>query len=247
MRGRELSQRFGALFKANLMLGAFLVGCAYILGLPLFSGSTLPLKLSVFWVVAAMIGQIVAWRADGGRGRLFLYGIFNVLGACSLYLFVAGISWVFYFSSASMPFDVRFICIAVAVAGTILWGVLIGRRVSAVLNKPDFLAHVFKDAGNEIEYRLPGIQQVNAYADARGLGEQFCLGLVLLAAPAVFLASRVVIPFPASRDLLLFVALLLCPASQLFMGIIVKAYLLMIRLPLRLERARGKPVILIDE
>ncbi|WP_241292682.1 hypothetical protein [Burkholderia stabilis] len=242
-----MSQRFGALFRANLMLGFFLVGCAYILGLPLFSGSTLPLKLSVFWVVATVVGQVVAWRADGGRGRLFLYGIFNILGACSLYLFIAGISWVFYFSSESMPFAVRFICVVAAVSGTILWATLIGRQVSAVLDKSDFLAHVFKDAGNEIEYRLPGIQQVSAYADARGAGARIGLGLVLLAAPVVFLVSRVVTPFPASRDLLLFVALLLCPASQLIMGIIVKAYLLMIRLPLRLERTHGKPVILIDE
>lgn len=124
---------------------------------------------------------------------------------------------------------------------------LIGRQVSAALDKPEFISQAFKDVGGEIEYRLSGMQQVGAYMESRGLVKRIGLGLVLLAAPGVFLVARIVTPFPSSQDLLLFVALILCPCSQLLMGIIVKVYLLLIRLPLKLERLHGKSVILVDE
>ncbi|ABB07170.1 hypothetical protein Bcep18194_A3569 [Burkholderia lata] len=247
MEARELSGRFDALFKVNLGFGLFLIGCAFILGLPMFSGNRVPFHWSIAWVLISVIGQIVAWRADNGRGRLVLYGVFSSIVLCSAYFFVAGISWIFYFASASMPSTIRFVCIAAAIVGTLLWMILIGRQVSATLDKPAFISQAFKDVGGEIEYRLSGMQQVTAHAEAPGLVKRIGLGLVLLAAPAIFLAARIMTPFSSSQDLLLFVALILCPCSQLLMGIIVKVYLLLIRLPLKLERLHGKSVILVDE
>ncbi|WP_159069087.1 hypothetical protein [Burkholderia metallica] len=244
---RESSGRFGALFKVNLGFGLFLIGCAYILGLPMFFGGRLPFHWSIAWVLISVVGQIVAWRADNGRGRLVLYGVFSSIALCSAYIFVAGISWIFYFASTSMPSIIRLVCIIVAIFGAFLWMTLIGHQVSAALDKPEFISQAFKDVGGEIEYRLSGMQQVSAYMETRGLVKRIGLGLVLLAAPAVFLVARIVTPFPSSQDFLLFVALILCPCSQLLMGIIVKVYLLLIRLPLKLERLHGKSVILVDE
>ncbi|KVU41054.1 hypothetical protein WK66_23350 [Burkholderia ubonensis] len=225
----------------------FLIGCAYVFGLPLFIGSTLPLKITVVVVLTTIIGQAVAWRIDGGRGRLWLYGILSIVAMCSAYFFVVEISWVFYLSSTRMPSMIRFICIGAAAMCTVLWGILIGRQVSAVLEKPEFVAHVFKDAGSEIQYRLTGIQQLVVFADSRGSISRLGLGLVLLAAPAVFVFGRIWTPFPASGDLLLFATLLMCPCSMLLAGIVVKACLLMIRLPRRLERIHGKPVVLVGD
>lgn len=247
MEKRELSGRYGALFRANLGFGIFLIGCAYVLGLPLFVGSTLPLEISIIVVLITVVGQAVVWRADGGRGRLCSYGIFSILVMCSAYFLVVGISWAFYFSYTPMPSMVRFICIGAAVVFTLLWVIMIGRRVSAVLERPEFVEQLFKDVGSEIQYRLAGMQQLSSFADNRGPIERMGLGIVLLAAPAVFLSGRILTPFDASRDLLLFVTLLLCPCSQLLAGIIVKGYLIMIRLPRRLERIRQKPVVLVGD
>ncbi|AOK58073.1 hypothetical protein WK43_06235 [Burkholderia ubonensis] len=146
-----------------------------------------------------------------------------------------------------MPSMIRFICVGAAAMCTVLWGILIGRQVTAVLEKPEFAARVFKDAGREIQYRLTGIQQLNVFADSRGPISRLGLGPVLLAAPAVFVSGRIWTPFPVSGDLLLFATLLMCPCSMLLAGIVVKACLLMIRLPRRLERIHGKPVVLVGD
>jgi hypothetical protein len=242
---RELSGRYGVLFRTNLWFGFFLIGCSYVLGLPPFLGSMLPLKISVAVVLVTVIGQVVAWRADGGQGRLCFYGIFGIFAVVSAYLFISGISWLFYFSCALMPQMVRIVCFGAAVLFTLLWVILIGRNVSAALDRSELVDQLFKIGADEIQYGLKGIQKLKMFSGGRGAIWRICLGIVLLAAPAVFVFERVSMQLPASHDLLLFVVLLLFPCSQVLVGIMVKAYLLMVCSPLRLERIHGKPVVLV--
>ncbi|KVM60662.1 hypothetical protein WJ58_06120 [Burkholderia ubonensis] len=232
------------MFKTNLGLGVFLIACAYVFGSPLFLDDPLPLKIAAGVVLATSIGQVAAWRFDGGRGRLWLYGVAAVLAGCSTYFFVAGISWIFYFSSTQMPSAIRIICVGAAVSGTLLWGAMTARQVSVVLGKPEFIAHAFKDAGSEMQYSLSEMQQFGAFSDRCGPIVRIGQGLVLFAVPAVFLAARIRSLLPASADLLLFSTVLLYPCSQFFFGVIVKGSLLMIGMPRRLERIHGKPVVL---
>ncbi|BAX59573.1 hypothetical protein BSFP_024100 [Burkholderia stabilis] len=176
--------------------------------------------------------------------QLWLYGVAAVLAIGSVYVWIAGISWMFYVSSVQMPSTLRAMCIAVAVTGALLWMVMTARQVSTVLEKPEFIAHAFRDAGSEIQYSLSAMQQLSTSSNHRGPIARIGQGLVLLAVPAVFLAVRIRAPLPASADLLLFSTVLLTPCSQILVGFVVTGSLLMIGMPRRLERIHGKPVIL---
>lgn len=222
-----------------------MIGCAYALGSPLFLDDPLPLKITAGVVLATIIGQAAAWRVDGGRGRLWLYGIAVVLAGFSVCFFIAGISWIFYFSSVPMPSTIRIVCVAAAVSGTLVWMAMTARQIFGVLGKPEFIAHAYTDAGSEFQYSLSAIQQlVGTFSDRRGPVVRIVQGLVVFAVPAVFLVARIRVPLPASADLLLFSTVLLTPCSQILVGFVVTGSLLMIGTPRRLERIHGKPVIL---
>lgn len=244
MEQSTISERYFAIFKSNLLAGAFLIGCAYVLGSPLFLDDSLPWKIAAGVALATSIGQAAAWRVDGGRGRLWLYGVAAVLASWTVYVLIAGISWMFYVSSVPMLSTIRTMCIAAAVTGTLLWMVMTARQVSAVLGKSEFVAHAFSDAGSEIQYSLSAMQQLGTSSGRRGPITWISHGVVLFVAPAVFLAARIRAPLPASADLLLFSTVLLTPCSQFFAGLAVKGSLLMIATPRRLERLHGKPVVL---
>lgn len=242
-----IHDRYLAIFKANLLAGAFLVGCAVVIGSPLFLDDPLPWKIAAGVALATSIGQVAAWRVDDGRGRLWLYGVASVLASTSICVWIAGISWMFYVSSVPMPSTIRAACIAAAVTGTLLWMVMTARQVCAVLGKPEFIAQAFRDAGSEIQYSLSAMQQLSTLSNHRGPIARIGQGLVLFAAPAVFLAVRIRAPLPASADLLLFSTVLLTPCSLFFASLAVKGILLMIATPRRLERVHGKPVTLTDD
>ncbi|MBY4726015.1 MULTISPECIES: hypothetical protein [Burkholderia] len=242
-----IHDRYLAIFKANLLAGTFLIGCAVMVGSPLFLDDSLPWKIAAGVALATSIGQAAAWRVDDGRGRLWLYGVAAVLVSASIYVWTAGISWIFFVSSVPMPSTLRAMCIAVAVTGTLLWVVMTARQVSAVLGKPEFIVQAFRDAGSEIQYSLSAMQRLSTLSNYRGPIARIAQGLVLFAAPAVFLAVRIRAPLPASADLLLFSTVLLTPCSLFFAGLAVKSILLMIVTPRRLERVHGKPVTLTDD
>lgn len=218
-----------------------------MIGSPLFLDDSLPWKIAAGVALATSIGQVAAWRVDDGRGRLWLYGVAAVLANASIYVWIDGISWMFYVSSTPMPLTLRAVCIAVAVTGTLLWVVMTARQVSAVLGRPEFIVQAFRDAGSEIQYSLSTMQQLSTLSNHRGPITRITQGLVLFAAPAVFLAVRIRAPLPASADLLLFSTVLLTPCSLFFAGLAVKGILLMVVTPRRLERVHGKPVTLMDD
>jgi hypothetical protein len=246
MEQRTIHDRYLAIFKANLLAGVFLIGCTAMIGSSLFLDDPLLWKIAAGVALATSIGQTAAWRVDDGRGRLWLYGVAAVLGSASIYVWSAGISWVFYVSSVPMPSTLRAACIAVAVTGTLFWMIMAARQVSTVLGKPEFIAQAFRDAGGEIQYSLSAMQQLSESSNHCNPIARVGQGLVLFAAPAVFLAVRIRAPLPASADLLLFSTVLLTPGSLFFAGLAVKGILLMIATPRRLERIHGKPVTLTD-
>ncbi|WP_407971120.1 hypothetical protein ACJ51O_02320 [Burkholderia pyrrocinia] len=118
--------------------------------------------------MATIIGQAAAWRVDGGRGRLWLYGIAVVLAGFSLYFFIAGILWIFCFSSVPMPSTIRIVSVAAAVSGTLLEIAMTTRQISSVLEKLEFIAHAYTDAGSGLRYSLSAIQQLGTFSDRRG-------------------------------------------------------------------------------
>jgi len=247
MEQSTIHDRYLAIFKVNLLASAFLIGCAYVIGSRLFLDDSLLWKIAAGVALATSIGQAAAWRVDDGRGRLWLYGVAAVLVIGSVYVWIAGISWMLYVSSVQMPSTLRAMCIAVAVTGALLWMVMTARQVSAVLGKPGFIAQAFRDTGSEIQYSLSAMQQLSTSSNHHGPIVRIGQGLVLFATPAVILAVRIRAPLPASADLLLFSTVLLTPCSLFFAGLVVKGILLMIVTPRRLERIRGKPVTLMDD
>ncbi|WP_174935080.1 hypothetical protein [Burkholderia lata] len=247
MEQGTIHDRYLAIFKANLLAGAFLIGSAAMIGSSLFLDDPLLWKIAAGVALATSIGQVAAWRVDDGRGRLWLYGVASVLASVSIYVWIAGISWMFYVSSAPMPSTIRAVCIAVAVTGTLLWMVMTAGQVSAVLGKSEFVAQAFRDTGSEIQYSLSAMQRLSESSNHRNPIARIGQGLVLFAAPAVLLAVRIRAPLPGSADLLLFSTVLLTPCSLFFAGLVVKGILLMIAMPRRLERIHGKPVTLTDD
>lgn len=161
MEQGTIHDRYFAIVKANLLAGALLIGCAVVIGSPLFRDDPLLWKIAAGVALATSIGQVASWRVDDGRGRLWLYGVAAVLANASIYVWIAGISWVFYVSSTPMPSTICAVCIAVAVTGTLLWMVMMACQVPAVLGKSEFIAQAFRDTGSEIQYSLSAMQQLS--------------------------------------------------------------------------------------
>lgn len=212
-----------------------------------FHVSLLPFWITMAMLVLAIIGPSIIVLIDGGKSRVVALGLANLITVAAIYFFFGVVCFFFYFLFAPMPSYVRAGGLALGLAMTSYWMVFTARDVSKSLITSRFVQHAFEDMGDFLQYRLQNMAKLEAVLSSRSPSGKLHMYMVLLIAPLSLVIGRVLTPVFGAHGPILLVALILFPVSQWIAGIATRQYIVMVRLPWMLERAQGKPVIIVGD
>lgn len=232
--------------KSSAALNIFSVIIAYFLYDIFFKISVVPGSLALAMLGICMVGPLVVGMRDRGSSRLHSVGLTGIFSIASIYFLFGVTLYYFYFLFMPMPTFARVLGTGVGVVLTIYWMIISARDVNKALTTSRFIEQAFEDAGDVLHYKLANMAKLERLLSTRSPSGKFHMWLVILIAPFSLVLGRILSPHFGPNGPLFIAALILFPVSQWLAGLMVRQYLVMIRLPITLERQSGKPVIVVE-
>lgn len=229
----------------TLFVNVVSVAIAYGFYQMAFHVSLIPFWLTTGMSILAIVGPGIIVLMDGGKSRLAALGFANLFMVAAFYFFCGVVPFFFYFLFAPIPSYVHAGGLALGIVMTGHWIIFTARDVNNALATSPFVQDAFEDAGSVLIYRLKNIAKLEAVLSSRSPSGKLHMYLVLLIAPLSLMIGRMVSPVFGAHGPVLLSALVLFPVSQWIAGIGIRQYIVMVRLPKKLERLKGKPVIVV--
>jgi len=242
------SELWSLIFKTvpfSAVLNIFSVTIAYFFYDVILKKSMVPGKLALVMLGICIAGPLAIGWADRGVSRLRSIGLAGVFAIASVYFTFGVTLYYFYFLFAPMPMFAHVMGAGVGLVLTIYWMVITGLDVRRVLATSNFVKLAFEDAGDVFHYKLANMAKLEPLLSKRSPSGRLHMWLVLLVTPFSLVLGRILSPYFGANGPLFIAALILFPVSQWVAGLMVRQYLVMIRLPSTLERLHGKPVVVI--
>jgi len=212
-----------------------------------FKTSAVPGSLAIAMLCICIVVPLAIGLADRNISRLRSAGLAGFVMFSAAYFLVGFACCFCYLLYAPMPMTAHIIGVGIGVGMTVYWMVITGQDVSKILVTSHFVNQAFEDVGNAFHYKMGNIAKLERLVNKRSPSGKVHMWFVMLVAPFSFVLGRILSPYFGPNGPLLIVALIMFPASQWLAGLMVRQYLVLIRLPSTLERLHGKPVILIAE
>lgn len=231
----------------TLFVNAISVAISYGLYEAAFHLSMLPFWIAAGMSIFAIVGPNVVVLLDKNNSRLVALGVANGFMIMAFYFFCGVVPFFFYFMFAPMPAYMHASGLALGIAMTCYWMAFVARDVNRALVTSNFVRDAFEDAGSVLLYRLKNVALLEAVLNARSPSGKLHMYMVLLTAPLALVIGRVMAPVFGPYGPILLSALILFPVSQWIAGIGIRQYIVMIRLPRKLEHTTGKPVVVISD
>ncbi|MEX3951753.1 hypothetical protein AB4Y40_28870 [Paraburkholderia sp. EG287B] len=212
-----------------------------------FRVSLAPFWLATAMLIVAVVGPCVIVLIDRDQSRLVSLGLANAIMVAAFYFFFGIVCFFFYFLFAPMPLYAKAGGLALGITLTGYWMAFTARDVNKALATSRFVHQAFEDKGSVLQYRLQSIAKLEAVLSSRSPSGKVHMYLVLLIAPLSLVIARILTPVFGAHGPILLVALILFPVSQWIAAIGVRQYIVMIRLPRKLERTQGKLVVVVSD
>ena len=143
-----------------------------------------------------------------------------------------------------MPALVHWSGVLGGAALTIYWTVIAGRGIKHTIDHTSFPKNAFVDDGDVISYNLQkGMRSFEKLYKERLPFPRIYLYIVYGIAPFYLILNRLLTTNFGSTGVLLFAAVLGMPMSLWFASVFVRVCLVMVALPMRIEREQRKRVI----
>ncbi|PQV44560.1 hypothetical protein [Paraburkholderia sp. BL21I4N1] len=230
----------------SIVLNVFCAAITFFFYGRVFKTSFMPGQLAVAMLVVCIVFPVVFGLADKGASRLRSAGLAGIFATGSVYFTFGVTFYYFYFLFAPMPVIFHVIGVGGGLALTAYWMTLTGRDVRQALATSKFVGQSFEDVGDALHYKLANMAKLEAFIKARSPSGKLHMWLVMLVAPFSLVLGRILSPYFGSHGALFVGAVIMFPVSLWVAGLLVRQYLVMVHLPLTLERLQGKPVVLIE-
>lgn len=229
----------------SIALNIFCAAIAYFFYDRVFKTSSMPGQLAMAMLALCIVFPVVFGLADRGASRLRSAGLAGIFATGSVYFTFGVTFYYFYFLFAPMPLILHVIGVGGGLALTAYWMALVAKDVRRAIATSKFVGQSFEDVGDALHYKLANMAKLEALIKARSPSGKLHMWLVMLVAPFSLVLGRILSPYFGSHGALFLGAVIMFPVSLWVAGLLVRQYLVMIRLPFTLERAQGKPVVLI--
>lgn len=179
-----------------------------------------------------------------GQMRYGLAALFLQSACLHAYYFFGVFAYFYYFLFSPMPMLVRWLGFLGGAALTIYWMVVARRGIKHTIEHTSFPKNAFIDDGDVISYDLQkGMRAFEKLYKERLPFPKIYSYIVYGMAPFYLILNRLLTTNLGSTGVLLFIAVLGMPMSLWFASVFVRVCLVMVALPIRIEREQRKRVI----
>jgi hypothetical protein len=222
------------------------VGLSYAAYADDFSVSALPWKISALFAFLFCFGPVVICLRDRGANALWAYGAIMLIFLSAIYYFFGIFGYFYFFIFAPVSVYLKWPGLVGGVLLTSYWVVVTYRNVMKTIKITSFVENAFEDCGDYIGYQIQkGTREFDKRYKELDPVPKIFIYLIYGVAPFYLILNRMLSSTFGSTGILLFIAVLGMPMSLWFVGVFVRGYLVMVALPLRMEKERHKRVIVI--
>jgi len=233
-------------FKACLMFMLLSVGLSYAAYASDLAVSGWPWKISVVLAVTCCLGLLVIHFRYRGTNALWAYGLAGLVGMFSIYYFFGIFCYFYFFIFVPMAAYMKWPGLVGGILLTAYWVIATYRNATHTIRATSFADLTFEECGDEINFQIQkGMKAFEQRYKELNAFPKFFAYIIYGIAPFYLILNRILSSTAGSTGVLLFVALLGMPLSLWFIGALVRGYLVMVALPLRIEKERHKRVVVI--
>lgn len=231
----------------SLLLPLLGSGVSYVAYTGDLAVSSWPWKIGLCVTAFCFLLPFVVALAQRRTNRVWAAGLILTSGMFAVYFFFGIVAWFFYFAFAPMPPALHWLGIAGGAALTLYWACASARAVQRTLARTSYLEQAYQENKDAFHYRPQAAMRLyERLSKEPSPFPRIYLYVTLAIAPFSLVLARLLTSSFGANGVLFVLAALGMPVSLWFMGVIVRLWLLMVRLPRRLEGERGKPVLIVE-
>lgn len=231
----------------NLLLPGLAAGLSYAAYADDLAASAWPWKIGVLVTLACFLAPFVVYIKARQTNALWACGAIAATGIFAVYYFFGIFLYFYYFMFAPMPYLMSWLGSLVGVALTVYWMIVISRGVRRTIRSTSFVEAAFSEDGDVISYRIQaGMRAFERLNKERLPFPKIYLYVVYGIAPLYLILNRLFSENFGQTGVLLVLAILGMPVSLWFAGLLVRICLVMIVLPLKIERERHRRVVVVE-
>lgn len=206
-----------------------------------------PWKIGLLIMLAGVLMPLVIAAMYGRTNFLWAYGLVALNIVAGMYFLLGVVFFLYYLIFAPMPAVLHWTALFAGIVLTAYWMVISWKAVSYTIARTSFVRKAFWETESAFEYQPQSAMVIFEKLNKERLPfPKFYLFIVLAIGPFALLLERLLSSSVGTGGVLLFLAVLTLPLSLWIAGVLVRLYLVMVRLPRHLEREHGKPVIVIQ-
>lgn len=220
------------------------IGLSYPVYADDFSVSGWPWKISVFLAFMCCLGNLIIYFIYRGTNALYAYGMILLMGMFPIYYFFGIFGYFYFFIFAPVTAYLRWPGLFGGILLTIYWAAITYRNITNTIRITSFVEHAFEERGDHINYEIQeATRAFERHYKEENPFPKFFMSIVYGIAPFYLILNRILSSNFGAVGVLLFVAILGMPVSLWLIGALLRCYLVMVALPLRIEKERRKRVI----
>ena len=203
-----------------------------------------PWRISLIVMLACFLGTASIYAKARRTNALWACGAISAIGMFAAYYFFGVFAYFYYFLFSPMPILVRWSGFLGGAVLTIYWMAVARRGIKHTIEHTSFPKNAFIDDGDVISYDLQkGMRSFERLYKERLPFPKIYSYIVYGIAPFYLILNRLLTTNFGSTGVLLFMAVLGMPMSLWFASVFVRVCLVMVALPIRIEREQRKRVV----
>lgn len=228
----------------SLLLPLLGTGVSYAAYADDLSVSGWPWKIGMLVTLVCFLTPFAIYMMYRRTNLLWVCGLVQSIGVFAVYFFFGIFAYFYYFVFAPMQPLARWPGLLGGVALTLYWLAIIKRSVFHTITTTSFVDRAFVDQGSELRFQIqPGMMLFDKLHNERSPFPKIYYWIVSGVAPFYLILNRLLSSGFGTNGVLFFLAVLGMPVALWFAGLLVRIYVLMVRLPRQLAKEHGKPVL----
>lgn len=228
-----------------LLFPLLAAGVAYAAYTDDLGGSDWPWKISLAVMLVSFVALGVIFTRSRGSNLVWAFGLTQCIGIFAVYFFFGIFAYFFLFLFAPLPPQIRWPGMLGGLAITVYWLYTARRNVLYTIKHTAFVRKAFDEQASEFHFRIPaGMQQFEQLNKEKSPFPRIFALVVAGIAPFYLILQRVLSAGFGTNGVLFFLAVMGMPVSLWFAGLLVRVYIVLVALPMRLGREHQKLVVI---
>lgn len=229
---------------SNFLITGLAAALSYAAYVDDFAVSNWPWRTSLFVACICSLGPFLVYLPTRRTNALRTCGLMAAIGVFAVYYFFGIFGYFFYFGFAPMPGWSRWLGLIGGAALTTYWAAKTHKSVKYTIDHTSFVTSAFADGDDVVSYDIQkGMAKFEKLHKESSPFPKIYAYIVYAIAPFCLVLNRLLGSDFGSTGVFLFIAILGMPLSLWLVALFVRVLLVMIVLPIELERKHHKRVV----